>query len=86
MMSNSYGFRKHSFGTNYWLTSDSGLSVRGISLELRKHLGCSGPSASCLRRIDHNVTIKAPYPSLWGTQVQAKCSYCQTLGNTESKI
>jgi len=34
MIENSYSFRKHSFGTIYWLTSDPGAGVRAICLEL----------------------------------------------------
>ena len=34
MIENSYSFRKHSFSTTYWLTSDPGSDVRGICMEL----------------------------------------------------
>ena len=60
MIKNSYSFRKQSFGTIYWLTSDPGSGVWGICLELSNISNARIHRASSPRQGGRCVTIKVP--------------------------
>jgi len=58
---NSYSFRKRSFNTIYWLTSDPGSGVQGIGLKIKRHLGRPDPASVWFEATGRSVTIKAAW-------------------------